>query len=103
MSSKIGCFFLVDESSEEPTKTICPPVEKNKPFRKSLKPTGADRGTDGETADDDSTRARLKTEIAYSDILISVSLFLQSILSFMGGCDCPPMFSLTKILHTRGF
>ena len=65
-------------------------------FRKSLRPTGADRGTDGETADDDSARAQLKTEIAYSDILISdslslsLSLFLSlpSILSFAGECDC---------------
>lgn len=51
------------------------------PLKRILKPTGADKGADGETAVDDSARAQLKTEIALSDILLSVSL--PSILSFM--------------------
>lgn len=68
----------MEKSLKEPLKTLCPPVGKKDvgPLRKSLKPTGADGGTDGETADDDSARAQLKTEIAYSDIPTSVSLSL---------------------------
>lgn len=58
-------------------------------LRKRLKLTGADRGTDGETADNDSARVQLKTEIGHSDILVSV--FCSSIYSFLyshSGHDC---------------
>lgn len=58
-------------------------------LRKRLKLTGADRGTDGETADNDSARVQLKTEIGHSDILVSV--FCSSIYSFLyshSGSDC---------------
>lgn len=50
------------------------------PLRKSLKLTGAYRGTDGKTADDDFARAQLKTEtLTFSHL----SLSRPSILSFM--------------------
>lgn len=66
-------------------------------LRKRLKLTGADRGTDGETADNDSARVQFKTEIGHSDILVSV--FCSSIYSFLyahSGRDCVFWVQTTK-------